>query len=431
MDLTAHLQMLAGLGAATLLAAWLPSISSRLRVSGTVVLLLVGFAVYGVGVPLAWPDPFWPDAWTMMFTEAVVIVSLMSAGLKIGRAYALEHWRVPVRLLAVTMPLCIGAGVALGHYLVGLPIAAAVLLGAVLAPTDPVMASEVQVDPDEMDGPAARFDPIRFALTGEASLNDGLAFPFTWLAVLLARAGGEWAGVDWASWALDKLALKVAIGAALGWAFGRAIGWLLHRLPEVAGVKTRDGFVAFAATFLVYGATELLHGYGFLAVFAAGLTIRHVEESYPGDALKYRMHDFVAEVERLLMALFLVLFGGAIVNGLVAGLDGRAWGFAALFIFGVRPLAGWLGLIGSALPGPKRWAVAFLGIRGIGSLFYLTWAFVQADFPARALTYQTLAAVILLSLVSHGLTARTILAWAHPEGEREPEYEVEGELARG
>ena len=137
------------------------------------------------------------------------------------------------------------------------------------------------------------------------------------------------------------------------------------------------------------------------------------------------------EVARLLLALFLILFGGAIVNGLVAGLEWRAWGFAALFIFGVRPLAGWLGLVGGALPGPQRWAVAFLGIRGIGSLFYLTWAFAQADFPARALVYQTLAAVILLSLVSHGLTARTILAWAHPEGERERDYEVEGELARG
>ena len=429
MDLDAHLQMLAGLGAAALIAAWLPSLSSRLRVSGTVVMLLVGFAVYAVGVPLSWPDPFWPDAWTLMFTEAVVIVSLMSAGLKIGRAYALGHWRVPVRLLVVTMPLCIAAGVGLGHYLVGLPIETAVLLGAVLAPTDPVMASEVQVDPDEMEGGGA-FDPVRFALTGEASLNDGLAFPFTWLAVLLARAGGEWAGVDWAAWALDKLALKVVVGVALGWGLGRGVGWLLERLPEALGLRTRDGFVAFAATFLTYGATELLHGYGFLAVFVAGLTIRHVEESYAGDALKLRLHDFVAEVERLLLALFLVLFGGAIVNGLVSGLGWRVWGFAALFIFGVRPLAGMLGLVGSDLPTPKRFAVAFLGIRGIGSLFYLSWAFVQADFPARALVYQTLAAVILLSLLAHGLMARTLLAWAHPEGEHEPEYDVEGELNR-
>lgn len=421
--------MLAGLGAATLLAAWLPSVSDRLRISGTVILLLVGFVVYWVGVPLAWPDPVWPDSWTMMFTEAVVIISLMSAGLKIGRAYALDHWWGPARLLLVTMPLCIASGVVLGHYLVGLPIETAVLLGAVLAPTDPVMAAEVQIDP-VVNEDGKHFDPIRFTLTGEASLNDGLAYPFTWLAVLLAQAGGVWEEVDWASWALDKVVVKIAVGVGLGFAFGRGVGWMLERLPETLGVKTRDGFVAFSATFLTYGATELLHGYGFLAVFVAGLTIRFVEESYAGDALKLRFHDFVSEVERLMLAAFLVLFGGAIVNGLVSGLDWHAWAFAALFIFAVRPLAGMLGLLGSDIAVRDRWAISFLGIRGIGSLFYLTWAFLQTDFPDRVLVYQTLAAVILFSLVSHGLTARTILSWADPAGERESHYEVEGDMAR-
>ena len=196
------------------------------------------------------------------------------------------------------------------------------------------------------------------------------------------------------------------------------------------GVKTRDGFVAFAATFLTYGATELIGGYGFLAVFVAGLTIRFVEESYQGDELKLRLHDFVAEVERLLLAIFLILFGGAIVNGLVSGLMWEAWAFAAVFILVVRPAAGMVGLVGTELDAPKRWAISFLGIRGIGSLFYLSWAYVQADFPASALLLQTLGAVILLSLVSHGLSARTILAWADPEKAEGPSYEVEGELAR-
>ena len=425
MNLHDHLLTLTALGGATLVAAWLPSLSERLRVSGTVVLLLVGFLVYALGVPLAWPDPFWPDAWTLAFTEAVVIISLMSAGLKVGRSYNRTHWRGPMRLLLVTMPLCIGAGVVLGHYLVGLPIETAMLLGAVLAPTDPVMASEVQIDPD--DHAAHDYDPIRFTLTGEASLNDGLAYPFTWLAVLLAQAGGVWGEVDWSYWALDKLALKVVLGVALGAAAGYGLGKLLEHLPRVANIKTRDGFLAFSATFFVYAGTELLHGYGFLAVFVAGLALRYVEEGYAGEEYKYRMHDFVAEVERLLLALFFVLFGGAIINGLLSGVGWEAWLFGALFILVIRPAAGLLALVGYDMDPRKKSAIAFLGIRGIGSLFYMAWAFLQTDFPARDLLYQTLGVVILLSLLTHGLSARTFLAWADPAGERRASYDVEGE----
>ena len=426
MDLHKHLLVLAALGGATFLAAWLPAISERLRVSGTIVLLLIGLAVFYLGAPLPWPDPFWADAYTMAFTEAVVIISLMSAGLKIGRAYRAHEWRGPLRLLAITMPLCIGAGVLLGHYFIGLPLETAMLLGAVLAPTDPVMAAEVQIDPTEEVSP---FDDIRFALTGEASLNDGLAYPFTWLAVLLAQAGGVLGDVDWGAWLLDKFLLKIGLGLLLGFAAGRAVGFLLQRLPEFLGIKTRDGFVAFAATFLIYAGTELLHGYGFLAVFVAGLVIRRIEERYPGDELKFRLHDFVSEVERLLLALFMIILGGSIANGLLAGLGWRPWAFAAGFILLIRPGFGMLGLLGSGLGLRERFATGFLGIRGVGSLFYLTWAFLQTEFPAAPLVYSTLGAVIVLSILTHGLTARTILLWATPEAEHEGtggSYEVEG-----
>ena len=423
-DIHDHLLGLVALGGATLLAAWLPSISKRLRISSTVILLFIGFAIHQLGVPLSWPDPFWPNSWTMMFTEAVVIISLMSAGLKVGRSYQAKHWLGPFRMLAITMPLCIIAGVLLGHYLIGLPIETAVLLGAVLAPTDPVMASEVQIDPD--DHAARDYDPIRFTLTGEASLNDGLAYPFTWLAVLLAQAGGVWGEIDWVSWTLDKLLLKIIVGLVLGALGGYAIGKLIEKLPDWLGIKTRDGFVAFSATFFIYAATELLNGYGFLAVFVAGLAIRYVEEGYVGEEFKFRLHDFVAEIERLLLAIFLVLFGGSIFHGLVAGLKWEAWAFAVLFIFGVRPLAGYLGLLGTPLNTRQRWGTAFLGIRGIGSLFYLSWALLQTDFPATALIYQTLGAVILLSLASHGLSARSILDWANPDQVGHNDYEVDG-----
>lgn len=428
MDLTPHLQLLATLGGATLLTAWLPSISEKLKVSGTVILLAVGALVYFSGISLPWPDPFYDDYYTMAFTEAVVTISLMSAGLKIGRAYKRHLWRGPLRLLAITMPLCILAGVVLGHYFLGLPLETAMLLGAVLAPTDPVMAAEVQIDPTDEMSP---FDDIRFNLTGEASLNDGLAFPFTWLAVMLAGAGGVLGEVDWTKWVFEKLLLKVGVGILVGWVLGRAIGWLLQRLPETVGVKTRDGFVAFAATFFVYAVTELVNGYGFLAVFVAGLTIRHVEEGYAGDKLKYRLHDFVSEVERLMLAVFMVLFGGAFASDLDFSVGWEAWAFAAAFIFLIRPLTGVLALVGSGMDRRERLATSFLGIRGIGSLFYLTWAFLHADFPMRDELYGTLGVVILVSIVTHGLSARALLSWATPEAEEEEaeeSYEVAGEI---
>ena len=427
MNLHDHLLLLATLGAATLVTAWLPSISEKLRVSGTVILLGMGVLTFYAGAPLPWPEPFWPDNWAMAFTEALVIISLMSAGLKVGRSYGKRYWKGPLRLLAITMPLCIGAGVLLGHYLLGLPLETAMLLGAVLAPTDPVIAAEIQIDPTDETSP---IDDVRFTLTGEASLNDGLAYPFTWLAVLVAQAGGVLTKVDWVKWTLDHLLLKVGLGLLFGWLFGRAVGWLLQRLPEMFGIKTRDGFVALSSTFLIYAGTELLHGYGFLAVFVAGLTIRRVEESYAGERLKYRLHDFVSEIERLMLAFFTLLFGGFIAGWLITTVGWRDWAFGLAFIFLVRPLAGLLGFVGLKMDWRAKVATSFLGIRGVGSIFYLTWAFLQTDFPARDAVYATLAVVILLSIVSHGFSARMMLMWATPEIDtvEETSYEVEGKI---
>ena len=332
MDLHKHLVVLAVLGGCTLLAAWLPAISHRLKISGTLILLGIGTLLYALGAPLPWPDSSWPDAWIMAFTEAVVIISLMGAGLKVGRAYERRHWMSAIRLLVITMPLCILAAVLLGHYFLGLPLEAAMLLGAVLAPTDPVMAAEVQIDPTDERHP---FDNIRFSLTAEASLNDGLAFPFTWLAVLLAQAGGVLTEVDWTSWVLEKLVMKVVLRVVLGYIGGRAIAWLLQRLPEITELKTRDGFVAFSATFLIYAGTELLQGYGFLAVFIAAVTIRYVESSYEGDRMKFRLHDFISEIERLLLAVFMLLFGGWMV------IEGRTeLGVVVAFISGFEKIMG-------------------------------------------------------------------------------------------
>ena len=435
-----HLLILAGLGTATLLMAWLPSISRRIRVSYPIIILLIGFVIYWLKLPLGWPDPLWDDAWVMYISEAIVIISLMGGGLKIGRNFDWQIWRVPLRLIGITMPLCILAVLGIGYFWLGLPLAAAILLAAVMAPTDPVLAAEVQLEgPEEIvktdhadeageaDHNAEEEEEmaeteeglIRFAITGEAGINDGLAYPFTFMAILVFEAG-SWEAFDFWAWLGDKFFLKIAIGVGFGYVVGRLLAWLLVALPEVTNIRTRDGFIALSATLATYGAAELLHGYGFLAVFVVGLTLRYEEKLH--QEFKGRLHRFVEETERLLLVLWLIFFGGSVLNGLLSFVDWRAWVFAALLILVIRPLTGLLAFTGSKLPFRDRLPISFFGIRGIGSVFYLSWAFVQVpDFPMREELYSIVGAVILMSIVVHGLSAPFLTNWLGKYAERKPE----------
>lgn len=203
-----------------------------------------------------------------------MIIALMGAGLKLDRPLGWRSWRITWRLLAVTMPLLILLITLLGCGLLGLPLASAVLLGALLAPTDPVLASDIQVGPPGSENE----DEVRFSLTSEAGLNDGLAFPFINLAVAMTLADSpgwtwKWLGVD--------VVWKIGAGIFIGWAIGYGLGLLTFRLPSRAKLsRTGDGFVVLGMTAIAYGVTEMAHGYGFLAVFVAALALRKVERSH-------------------------------------------------------------------------------------------------------------------------------------------------------
>ena len=435
-----HLVILATLGTATLLMAWLPSISQRLRVSYPIIILLIGLLIYWFGIPLAGPTALDNDLQIMTISEAIVIISLMGGGLKIGRSFDWKKWVIPVRLIGITMPLCLLAVLAAGYFWLGLPLAAAILLAAVMAPTDPVLAAEVQLegpeeivktDPGDDKGDAdhnakeeqlmAKTEEglIRFSITGEAGINDGLAYPFTFMAILVFQAG-SWEAFDFWAWLGDKFFLKILIGVAFGYAVGKLLGWLLVELPETVHIRTRDGFIALSATLATYAFAELLHGYGFLAVFVTGLTLRYEERLH--HEFKGRLHKFVEETERLLLVLWLIFFGGAIFNGLLANVDWQIWVFAVILIFVVRPLAGLAAFAGLALPLRDRLPISYFGIRGIGSVFYLSWAFVQVpDFPMRDELYGIVGVVILVSLVAHGLSAPFLSKWLGKYAERKPE----------
>jgi len=391
-----YIVLLTGTGAVILLVAWLPILLRDLPFSLPIVCVGIGSAAFGL-FSASTPDPLTHPELAERLTELVVIVALTGAGLKLDRPFGWRSWAMTWRLLIIAMPLTI-LGIALTGYLVlGLGAAAALLLGAALAPTDPVLAADVQVGPPR----SGEEDEVRLTLTAEAGLNDGLAFPFVNLAIAVA-AFGLTPGVWTLEWLAVDVAWKLAVGVAVGWVVGRTLAWLIFRLPPHARLaRTGDGFVALGITFVAYGATELLHGYGFLAVFVSALAIRAAEREH---AFHERLHDFAEQTERLLMMVLLVLFGGALAGGLLDHLTWPGVATVLLILFLVRPAAGMLALLGSPAPRLERGAIAFFGIRGIGSFYYLAFALNQADFERIDELWSVLGFTVLLSIVVHGAT---------------------------
>lgn len=407
-----HLMILTAMGAATLVMAWLPSLAKKIKISYPIILILIGFGLFYLQIPLNWPDPIWPDTWVMKISEAIVIISLMGAGLKIDRLFSWKQWRGALQLILITMPLFMLSVLILGMEFLHFSLPASILLAAVMAPTDPVLAEEVQLSGPQKDNEEDTH--LQFTLTAEAGINDGFAFPFTYMAILVAQAG-SWANFELGNWMLYKVLIKITLGILIGFIVGRIVGYLLEKLPTVASIRTRDGFLALSTTFFVYGLTELLYGYGFLAVFVAGLTIRRVEIA-EGD-FKNKMHNFVGEIERFLLVFWLVLFGGSLLNGVLENTDWKGIVMALLIVLVIRPITGMIGLTGTKISFQERLGISFLGIRGIGSIFYLAWAFSTfGDFTERGEMYAITSMVILFSIVIHGLTAPHIIGYIERHG---------------
>lgn len=399
----------ASVGLATLAAALLPWALRRAPVSWPIVFLAAGAAAFGLLPQLPDPDPIRHGSVAVGLTEVCVIVSLMGAGLALNRPFSFRTWGTTWRLLAITMPLTMLAVGLLGWWALGFGAAGAVLLAAVLAPTDPVLATDVQVNRPLAD-PGAEDDEARFALTSEAGLNDGLAFPFTYAAIAISLAGvapGGWL----AQWVVVDVVWRLGIGT-LG---GLAVGWLLGRLffssvaAEHRMTENLQGFVALAAVFLAYGLTELAEGYGFVAVFVAAATIRSAERHHAQHEV---MHTFVEQVERLLTVAVLVLLGGAVARGLLAPIGWEEVAFTAAVLLLVRPVAGWVGLTRTRTGPRERAVIAFFGVRGVGSLYYAAYALQQGDFDVEdERLWALIGLVVVASVVLHGVTATPVMSW--------------------
>ncbi|MFL6128836.1 MAG: cation:proton antiporter [Mycobacteriales bacterium] len=408
----------AGVGA--LLAALLPRLLEGRALSTPIAFLGLGMLVFALPTDLPVPDPVRYPWIAEHLTEFGVIVALMGAGLKLDRPVGWRRWASSWRLLAITMPLTIAAVAALGWWVAGLAPAGALLLASALAPTDPVLASDVQVGEPTDDEDSE--DEVRFALTSEAGLNDGLAFPFTYIAIAVATAGGGSIGSWLGRWFVVDVLYKLAVGLVAG----LAVGWLLGKLffrarsESLRLANHAEGFTVLAATFLAYGTTQVLGGYGFLAVFVCACSLRAAERDHGHHQV---MHDFAEQIERLFTVGLLLLLGGAIVNGLLAPLS---WGgalVAVLLLMIVRPLAGWLALRGGPGTSAEHGVIGFFGIRGIGSLYYLSYALASADFPQPERMWAIAGLTILVSVVVHGIAATPVMQRLDSARERTPSRE--------
>jgi sodium/hydrogen antiporter len=407
--------LLAILGLAILATAFLPRLLLSKPVSMPMVLLALGFAVYALPLGLEPPDPIEQGTLTERLTELGVIVALMGAGLKLDRPLGWRSWASTWLLLGITMPLTIAAAALLGWWAVGLVPATAMLLGAVVAPTDPVLATEVQVgapgegyETGETDIPIGQEEEeVRFSLTSEAGLNDGLAFPFTYAAVAMAMVGpspANWIG----SWLLMDFLYKIAVGLVLGYVLGRVLARMILSFPaDTQLAKNITGLSALPATLISYGVTEYVGGYGFIAVFIAACAMRTYERDHD---YHESLHAFAEQAELLLTAGILIGLGGAIAGGLLAPLTWPAALVGLLLIFVVRPAAGLLGLArSSSMPWSERAAVSFFGVRGVGSLYYLSYGLNEADFPGQELLWALVSFVILVSVAVHGASGSAVM----------------------
>lgn len=434
-------------GGLLLLMALASAYLRNLPISTSAIYLAIGLAIGPLGLDWMRVDLREEVWWFERLTEVAVIVALFVGGLKLRLPLRHPAWIAAYRLGGPIMLASILGVTLCAKFLLGVDTGTALLIGAVLAPTDPVLAGSVKVNS------AADHDRMRYGLSGEAGLNDGMAFPFVIFALLWAEHGG--AGEWIATWGLHRVLWAVPAGLTLGFMLGRGVGrlaiWLRSQQQDTAAPSD---FLALALIALSYVGAETIGAWGFLATFSAGVGLRHAElhvsqetphpdarshapdphnssdgpmphppaESLVGASVRAEELKepavaagvLVAETisfgdtaERLLEVMLVVLVGVL----LASHWDARAIPLALLLFFVIRPLATRLLLVGTPTTNAQRWLMGWFGIRGIGSLYYLSYAMRHGMAPAAAVDVAGVTiSVVALSIFIHGMTARPLLA---------------------
>ena len=381
----------------TLGSGWI----KRLPLSFALIYLVVGTLLgsYGFGLIEIRPDTQFLER----LTEFVVIVSVFGCGLKINRPLQLRSWQSTIRLIGLLMPISILSLAAIAHYVLGMGWGAAVLLGAILAPTDPVLASEVQLAHVEDK------DELRFALTSEGGLNDSLAFPFVYFGIFAFKDANwdnwfkTWVGID--------LFWAIASGIVMGILVAKAVVWIDRHLQKRRPVDdVMEDFVALGIILLTYSLTEIVNGYGFLAVFVAGLVVQR--SYFHQQDKRIAQLEFTEQIEKLLEVTVIVILGTILLVGPILKYGGESLLIAGSLLLVVRPLGVWLSMLGAGLPKTTRSLMGWFGIKGLGSIYYLTYALGKGvtGETAEQITWITYT-VVVLSIIVHGISAAPLMAW--------------------
>lgn len=420
-------------GALLVAIAFAASAVKQWPLTTTMLYLFAGMALGPLGLGVASIDPLSDARLLETAAELVVIVSLFTAGLKLRAPFQDRKWKAPVRLAFISMALTVAMIAAVGVIALNLPLGAAVLLGAVLAPTDPVLASDVQLES------ATDRDRLRFNLTAEAGLNDGTAFPFVMLGVGLLGLhelgdwGWRWLAVD-VLWAIGG---GLAIGTLLGIGVGRTVLYL--RRSHKAGFG-REEFLTLGLIALSYGAALLANTYGFLSVFAAGLALRMIERSETNLAdsesldavlqadpevdphaapahLAEAVLSFNTQLERLLEVMLVLVIGLMLTP---VNLDSAHLWLVPVLLLVIRPVAVVLGLAGLGIPRAAVSLISWFGIRGVGSLYYLMFAIGLGVAPELAQQLVSISLwAIAVSIVIHGISVTPLMHWYHSRRHRQ------------
>jgi NhaP-type Na+/H+ or K+/H+ antiporter len=414
-------------GALLVTMALAGTLLGRLPLSSAMVYLVLGWLLGPDAANVLRPDPYLHAGLLERLAEIALLISLFAVGLQLGVPLRDRRWWLPLRLAFVSMAIMVALVAAIGVWVLGLPVGAAVLLGAILAPTDPVLASGVQSDPGS--------DPERlgFSLAGEGGLNDGTAFPFVLLGLGLLGLHDLGPGlVRW--WSID-LAWATFGGIAIGGALGATVGWLVvylrSRHEEAVGL---DQFLGLGLVAMAYGVAQLALASGFLAVFAAGLALQRVRvrprastrplapvaaskghsyetlathSHHASATLRDSVQGFNEQLERL-AELALVLMVGAMLA--YAKPLPAVWWFVPLLLLVLRPLSVVASTWGERLSVPQFAMIGWFGIRGIGSVFYLLLALLHGVEGTIADTMVSLTLwTVAASIIAHGLTARPLM----------------------
>ncbi|MFN6526712.1 sodium:proton antiporter [Nostoc sp. ChiSLP03a] len=392
----------------TLGSGWI----TRLPLSFAIIYLVVGIFLgpYGLGLIQLRRDDVFNTELLERITELVVIISVFSCGLRIVRPLKLGVWDITVRLIVFLMPISIFALAVVGKLFLGMNWGEAILLGAILAPTDPVLASEVQLtsinDQDE----------LRFGLTSEGGLNDALAFPFVYFG-LHALKDDNW-GNWFKQWITVDLIWAIASGIIMGIVVAKSIVWIEKKVQKRrAADELMEDFIAVSTILLTYSLTEMVNGYGFLAVFVAGLV---VQRSYRNSEKPIEQLEFVEQIEKLLEVGTILLLGSILLLKPILNYAMQSVLVIVLLFLLVRPLGVWISTIGKRPldsrrrtfhPG-TRLLFGWFGIRGVGSLYYLAYAFGhglkgEAAEQIAWITYTTIVA----SVIVHGISATPLMKW--------------------